>query len=366
MFVGGRRAALGVVLGAAGLLVAIAASGDSPTREPVRVDYRSEGQCPSGAAFFGEVRARTDKVRSATEGEPARVLRVEVQEGATDSQGSLVVVGADGAASSVRRVRATTCDDVVRALALVAALAIDPEAKTAPRVVPAPSPLPPDAEPPPSATTPGAVVDAGAPETATSPPPRATARSAPTAPTNLPEPPEPPARTEVSLGLGVGLEGATVLEARPSPVLVLGLDVARNRLLSPWLALRLARSFEGEAATASGTAKLVFSSAALEGCPLRLRLAEPLALLPCARVAFGFVDAEGAGITTPASALRGWGDVGMHARAALRLAGPVHLDGHVGARFPLFRDTYFVDAATTLYEIPRVVLAFGGELRLAF
>jgi hypothetical protein len=33
---------------------------------------------------------------------------------------------------------------------------------------------------------------------------------------------------------------------------------------------------------------------------------------------------------------------------------------------PLFRDTYFVDAGTTLYEIPRVLLAFGGELRVAF
>lgn len=362
----GRPAILGVVVGAAGAFVAVAASGDAPTREPVRVDYRSEGQCPSGAAFFGEVRARTDKVRSATEGEPARVLRVEVQEGAKDSQGSLVVVGADGAASSVRRVRATTCDDVVRALALVAALAIDPEAKTAPRVAPSPLPQAPDAEPPPSATAPATAVDAGAPEAATSPPPRTTARTTPTATPKLPEPPEPPAKTEISLGLGVGLEGATVLEARPSPVLVLGFDVARNRLLAPWLALRLARSFEGEAATAAGTAKLVFSSAALEGCPLRLRLAEPLALSPCARVAFGFVEAEGAGISTPASALRGWGDVGMHARAALHLAGPVHLDGHVGARVPLFRDTYFVDAGTTLYEIPRVLLAFGGELRVAF
>ena len=363
----GRPAILGVVVGAAGAFVAVAASGDTPTREPVRVDYRSEGQCPSGAAFFGEVRARTDKVRSATEGEPARVLRVEVQEGAKDSQGSLVVVGADGAASSVRRVRATTCDDVVRALALVAALAIDPEAKTAPRVDPSPLPQAPDAEPPPSATAPDAATETGASTDAgASPPPRTIARNAPTAPPKPLEPPEPPAKTAVSLGLGLGLEGATVLEARPSPVLVLGLDVARNRLLSPWLALRLARSFEGEAATSAGTAKLVFSSAALEGCPLRLRLAEPLALSPCARVAFGFVEAEGAGITTPASALRGWGDVGMHARAALHLAGPVHLDGHVGARFPLFRDTYFVDAATTLYEIPRVVLAFGGELRVAF
>jgi hypothetical protein len=171
------------------------------------------------------------------------VLRVEVQEGAKDSQGSLVVVGADGAASSVRRVRATTCDDVVRALALVAALAIDPEAKTAPRVAPSPLPQAPDAEPPPSATAPATAVDAGAPEAATSPPPRTTARTTPTAPPKLPEPPEPPPRGRRSPSVSAwGLEGATVLEARPSPVLVVGLDVARNRLLAPWLARRLPRA----------------------------------------------------------------------------------------------------------------------------
>jgi hypothetical protein len=353
-------------VGVAGVLVAVAASGDAPTREPVRVEYRSEGQCPSGESFFGEVRARTDKVRGATAGERARALRVEVQEGARESQGSLVIVGADGAASSVRTVRAKTCDDVVRALALVAALAIDPEAKTAPRVDPVPvSSTAQGAPPAPTATALDAGTDAESPDAAPRLP-ETTSRPGRPAPPEPREPAEPPARTTASLGLALGLEGATVLEARPSPVVVVGLDIARNRLISPWIALRLARSFEGEAATSAGTAKLVFSSAALEACPLRLRVAEPLALFPCGRVAFGFVEAEGAGVTTPASALRGWGDVGLHARAALHLAGPLHLDGHVGARVPLFRDTYFVDTATTLYEIPRVLLAFGGELRVAF
>ncbi len=333
-----------------GLGVSDEARGDTATREPVRLSYRSEGLCPSAETFFAYVRARTDKIRPATASERARTLEVAVEEGATESRGSLAVVGDDGAASSSRTVRATTCQDVVTALALVAALAIDPEARTAPLEPPT------DAAPPPprAAPTDAGVEAAKAPDAAPAHEPPRVAR-------------EPHVRTPTELrgSIGVGAEGSSLLALRPALAVSLGLDVVRDALVSPSFTLRLTRTFEGTSRVAAGAALVTFSSAALEPCPVRVALGA-LTVLPCARLAFGFVEAEGSGMTSPASALRGWADVGAHARASFRAVGPIFVEAHAGARFPLFRDRYFVDEGTALYEVPVAIAAFGGDLRVAF
>lgn len=357
-------------LGVAALAAHASAQGSSgKSSEPLRVDYRREGACPDGDAFFGAVRARTEKARPATSGEAARTLKVTVAEEARGSRGTLAIVAADGASStSVREVRAATCDDVVSALALVAALAIDPEARTTPvALAPAPSSsalFAPDAgvndaAPPPA---PSASVSSSArppnvpapPPTPSAPPPR--------------EAPEPAPDKPVSLGVEVGLgaEGSTVLATRPAFSLLLGLDVARDSLFSPALTLRASRSLAGTAATSAGSASFVFSNVALEPCPVRFRLTEGVALLPCARLAIGYVDAAGSSITTPSSATRLWGDVGAHARLSLAISRFLSLDFNGGLRVPLSRDRYYVEPDATLYEIPAVLFAFGGDVRLRF
>jgi hypothetical protein len=153
---------------------------------------------------------------------------------------------------------------------------------------------------------------------------------------------------------------------RPALSVTLGLDWVRASVVSPAIILRLTRSFQGTSVQAVGAANVTFSAAALEPCPFAFRLGESFALLPCGRIAFGFLEAEGSGVTTPASALRGWGDVGAYLRASLHLVGPAYLEGHGGVRFPLFRDRFFVDQSTTLYEAPGALGAFGGDLRFAF
>ncbi len=337
------------------------AFGQSAAREAVRVSYRSEGLCPSGERFFADVRARTEKIRPAAGDEPARTFKVEVIEGPTESRGSLSIMASDGTASSPRTVRARTCADVVTALALVAALAMDPEARTAPLFTDASAGGP---EPPADRTAPPE--DAGADRN--EPPPRAMAADA-SAPTDARPAtsdasrvlPSVPVETRVSFGGGA--EGSSVLGLRPALTLAVGLDFLRADVLSPAFTLRLTRSFRGTTSLATGAANVTFSAAAIEPCPLRFRLGDTLAVLPCARVAFGFVEAEGSSVTTPAKALRGWGDVGAHVRVSWAIAGPISLDVHGGARFPLFRDRFFVDQGTTLYEVPSAVGAFGGDLR---
>lgn len=355
----------GVVLGA----FATAALAE-PAREPLRLVYKSEGLCPSGERFFSEVRARTDKIRPAHGDEPARTLRVEVEEGAKDSGGTLVVVGADGTASSTRTVRAKTCGDVASALALVAALAIDPEARTSPTVPPPTSasaaPDLVDASAPTGDAAVPAVLPNDASATATTTRVDAEAPSSPTASPRAPSPPPPEVPARYRGYASFGAEGSSLLEMRPAFAIEVGLDVLRGGVLSPAIGLRASRSFTGEERTASGTASMTFSTIAIEPCPLRLEIARDLAVLPCARVAFGFVEAEGSGITTPLSATRGWGDVGTHAKLVWNVGGPVRLSGHGGARFPLFRDRFFVDPDVTLYEAPAAVFAFGGDLGIVF
>jgi hypothetical protein len=342
--------------------LAVEAVGQPTPREPIRLAYRSEGLCPSGEQFFSDVRARTDKIRPATGSELARTLNVEVEEGPSESRGSLSMAGTDGTTSSTRTVRAKTCRDVMTALALVAALAIDPEARTSPL-----SPLvaSADAGPPlvPPSKDAGAApaTDAGTPDRALIP---VAARSAGMADAGPPVAESRPSLTRFSVGFGA--EGSSVLGVRPALSVTLGFAWVRDSVVSPAFLLRLTRSFQGTSVQTRGSANVTFSAAAIEPCPLAFRLGEAFALLPCARIAFGFVEAEGSGVTTPSSALRGWGDVGAHLRASLRLGGPVFLDAHGGARFPLFRDRFFVDQNTTLYEAPAVVGAFGGDLRFAF
>ncbi len=365
------RTGVAVVLGlGVAALAAHASAQGSPSKssEPLRVDYRREGACPDGDAFFGAVRARTEKARPATSGEAARTLKVTVAEEARGSRGTLAIVAADGASStSVREVRAATCDDVVSALALVAALAIDPEARTTPvALAPAPS------------TSSSSTPDAGVNDAAPPPTPSASASSSSTPP-NVPaspptpptaprrEPPEPPDKP-VSLGfeVGVGAEGSTVLATRPAFSVLLGLDVARDSLFSPALTLRASRSLAGTAATSAGSASFVFSNVALEPCPVRFRLTEGVALWPCARLGIGYVDAAGSGVTTPANATRLWGDVGAHARLNLAITRFLSLDFNAGLRVPLSRDRYYVEPDATVFEIPAVTFAFGGDVRLRF
>ena len=92
--------------GVFGLVVAAVAAHASAqgapnkSSEALRVDYRREGACPDGDAFFGAVRARTEKARPATSGEAARTLKVTVAEEARGSRGTLAIVAADGASST--------------------------------------------------------------------------------------------------------------------------------------------------------------------------------------------------------------------------------------------------------------------------
>jgi hypothetical protein len=102
--------------------------------EPVRLVYESAGACPDEAQFRDEIRKYIESPRFAAGGEPARTFVVSVAQVPASqgqrSRGSVAITGLDGVVSR-REFAGQSCSEVVAALALTSALAMDPRAALA-------------------------------------------------------------------------------------------------------------------------------------------------------------------------------------------------------------------------------------------
>jgi len=96
----------------------------------VHLDYEASAGCPDRAAFIAEIAARTTRARFVDEGDNVRIFKASIR-----SQGERIVgslISNTGQAGAERRVSGKTCSEVVSALGLITALAIDPSASTRP------------------------------------------------------------------------------------------------------------------------------------------------------------------------------------------------------------------------------------------
>jgi hypothetical protein len=147
-----------VLLRHAGIVVAtlflarVARSSD-PQR-PVRFDYEAEPSCPDESAWVASVLSRAPAARSANTDEPAWTLRARIAHEGNRFSGRLQVVTPESV-SDTRRFRGNSCEQVALALAIAAALSVDPEhggaattdSADAPPLVEASPPPPPPAAP---------------------------------------------------------------------------------------------------------------------------------------------------------------------------------------------------------------------------
>jgi hypothetical protein len=92
--------------------------------EPIRLTYRAAGDCPAEARFVDAVQRRTARWQIVAE-EHARAFDVDVSAGGSRSRGVLRITAPDGTVTR-RAVAGASCAEVVSALALMTALAIDP------------------------------------------------------------------------------------------------------------------------------------------------------------------------------------------------------------------------------------------------
>ena len=305
--------------------------------------YETTEGCPNEEVFREQVerRARTRQSRSAS-------LRVEVHvvRDRRDHVGTIFLTDARGERST-RKVNASRCDEVVSALALVAALAVDDAAREAERT--AEEPAPPRASPP-----------------------TATASTAIDAPAASPARSDEPART---FALRAGAHAAAQSGVAPDvvmtvPVFVeLGLDHSRA---ASGVELRFEPSvralgiFGGSDRKTIGAAAADFAwtSGAVDACPVRIHLG-PASLVPCARVEVGVLSASGEQIVPARSDSRLWTALALPIRLRLEPWRHFFVEIEGAARTPLVRDRFVFQPDSKVFEAPPVgwTAAAGAGVR---
>jgi len=116
---------------ASALVVVAAGSRASADAPAFRVRYIAAEGCPSADVFSHEILARTSLAHAATGAERAVRFQVRLSTADDKSRGELAIQEIDGSVSA-RSVDGQSCGEVVSALALIAALTMDPDASTKP------------------------------------------------------------------------------------------------------------------------------------------------------------------------------------------------------------------------------------------
>jgi hypothetical protein len=247
-----------VVAGAALLCVPVDAdAADEP--QPVRLRYVAHPGCPDVAAFAWDVGARTLRVRLAQPDELAVFVSVRIDLEAGKSVGTLEIPGKSG--PFVRRVEASSCEDVVVALSLVLALAYDPDALLM---------LPDRALPPP-------VVPVALP---------------PPVPPPLPPPPANPARAPAARA-AAGVDGLFLYGIAPGLRPIFAPFVEYGASGDQWFTPRAAVTLLLAPPDDVASATFRFIGGRLEGCPVVAHLAGGLSASPCLGGEIGQILANG-------------------------------------------------------------------------
>jgi hypothetical protein len=259
------------------LVVGLAATPTAPPPPiPLRILFEAPSECSSADAFYSGVRGRTERVRLASEGESATELQVRLTRSSTGAHGELRMLGEHGE-TDTREVDGGSCEEIVEALSLTVALALDPEARTTPK----PVAQKPPAEPPPVEPTP---------------------------PKPAPRPKQPS-----SLGLELGMK-ASLSEVVAPFVNVGGELFARLRFrgehsLEPSLGVAFVR-LQNDFFEAPEILSVRYTAVALTACPARWSLGDVVTIEPCALFLAGWLGAAGKGNTYNTSVLRSLYGVG--------------------------------------------------------
>ena len=315
--------------------MALAGSRSAAAQTQAALEYRAPASCPTDATFVAEVTARMPRLRR-VESEGAPRFVVEVTPLDDGYRGELTSRDPDGT-TSTREVSADTCEEVVGALALVLALAIDLRA-------------PPDAP----AETPLAV----APTEEPVPEPRAPAVAEALAPST------PAARSRFGGGTGLASTGGIAPAALLGPAIFVEATFGLGPALRPTLRLGAQRAGSGAIeAPNGGSARLTWTVGTLDACPVTWTPAgDRLELSPCARLDAGVLVGSGANVAHPRDSTQAWLDAGLIARAEWAFARPLFADLEGGAVVMVTRPRFHFDAPDVPIRQPAPV---GGVAAVA-
>jgi hypothetical protein len=313
------------------------------TRLAVRVVYAAPSHCPDSAEFEAELHKRTDKARPAADSEPAHVFRVEIRRLANGSALGRIATEWNGERSGVRELRAKNCRQLVSALALTAALTIDPDARLS-------------LEPEDTRTPPASAQRPPTPAT----PPAASATSN-DADDHDPDFDSAPDRFKPETRVGIAAGAARIITPGAMPLLAPFGELAwvGPGLVSP--SIRVSLNLANNSIVADRAANFSWLAGELELCPISVRWGANTNLRPCAAGTGGAILANGR--TTPEKyrQTRAWWSAGISAHVSQRLSARFGVELFAALLVPLRARTFVF--ANPSQEIARTPVA-SGELGL--
>lgn len=140
----------------------------------------------------------------------------------------------------------------------------------------------------------------------------------------------------------------------------------REGVLAPAVRAAVQRSLDVDRFASIGGATLVWTSAGLDACPLRIVVAPPLALRPCAGGSIGVLDATGTGFTGTVSRSRPWATISALGRLVWEPLPWLELELELGVIAPLYRESFFFAPSVAVYEAPPVAFLSRGGFALRF
>jgi hypothetical protein len=322
------------------LLLAKASLADTET-ESVRLIYAGVDDCPNSAAFKREVRARTPKA-SFSDASEGRTFDVKLERSKHGFSGELAIVERDGARST-RRLDGELCEEVVSALALVAALAVDPEASSAPRS------------------------ELGLPSAPSiGEPAREPEREPQREPERAPAPPPSAAR----LSLRAGISAGVVQGPAPEPLIAAAPEFELARVDADWrpsLRIAFVAAETGIVGPEAELASFRLLAARIELCPHALALSRKLSMSACLLGDVGALRARGEAAPEPGAATRPWATLGLGLGLAYAITGGIYLRLSAAEAANLTRDDFvFLDPHVLVHDVPvassSLFLGVGFEL----
>ncbi|MBX3220322.1 MAG: hypothetical protein KF795_07355 [Labilithrix sp.] len=316
-----------------------------PVGEPESPRFRlfyeaASDACPNAPAFLAAIRARTERPRLAAPGELATTFSVTIVEdrAAGHVVGRLEIREPDGARQE-RAVESQTCPDVAKALALVVALYLDPDAVAGPEPV--------------------------AEEPATPPRPRPSAPS-PISRASEPPPVGPPPFT-FGVGAGGGVLGGVGPAVAPRAGVFAAMDVAFSA--REWARASVRLSVDAATTNASvgaGSQRYALVAGGLRVCPVRLPLAPVVHLAPCAGMQVGLHRGTSGGIPSARAQDKTWLAPTATGSLGVDLSRAVALELEGGLVAPMVRTRFFLGPDLTLFRTPAVAGTGGVSVLVRF
>jgi len=305
--------------------VALAAS---PTRqsEPFRLVWSSSAGCGNARTFLAELEGRTALLREARTDEHAITLIVETFRVESGVRGQLTMRKPDGELT-VREVPGQNCQEVESAMALIAALMVDPLAGGSER------------------SSGGRPVE----------PLERTPKSAPPASEpawSLRAEQRLTARTAIAPGLTWGQALGVMLtretgEVRPG----LGLSV---------------QAADATTSASQGSAELDWVAGQLALCPIGVQPGKSWDFRACAALQLGRLRGTGFETARPATRAILWSSAGVELEGRFQLLGPLWLGWEGAFTLPFSRERFYLEPEQTLHRVPWWGLSFGVGLGLRF